>query len=307
MGSQRGYCDVNDESHFRFMTVMNQKLICKFGSLDLTIPHVMGVLNVTPDSFSDGGRFVQIDSAIEHALSMIDQGASILDIGGESTRPGASAVSDQEEIDRVIPIIEALLKNGVTAPISIDTSKPQVMQKAIAAGASMINDVRALREQGAMAMAVQLNVPVCLMHMQGQPRTMQKNPCYTDVVEDVYQFLNERIVACVTMGIQRSNLLVDPGFGFGKTLEHNLSLLRNLSRFSSLQLPIVVGLSRKSMFGMLLKREVDARLPASIAGATLATWFGASIIRAHDVAATMDAVRLCAALKEVTQGQRNLP
>ncbi|RDH87078.1 MAG: dihydropteroate synthase [endosymbiont of Escarpia spicata] len=258
----------------------------------------MGVLNVTPDSFSDGGRFTRNDPALRHALGMVEAGAAIVDIGGESTRPGASPVSEAQEIDRVVPLIERLSRE-LDVPISIDTSKPAVMREAVAAGAGLINDVQALQAEGALEAAAELAVPVCLMHMRGEPCTMQAAPEYTDVVADVRDFLSERIKACRSAGIFLERLLVDPGFGFGKTLAHNLALLKNLSEFSALSVPLLVGISRKSMIGALLgDAPVDQRLYGSVAAAVLAATQGASIIRAHDVKATVDALRIAAAVME---------
>ncbi|WP_177420037.1 dihydropteroate synthase [endosymbiont of Lamellibrachia barhami] len=256
----------------------------------------MGILNVTPDSFSDGGRFTRTDPALRHALGMVEAGAAIVDIGGESTRPGASPVSEAQEIDRVVPLIERLSRE-LDVPISIDTSKPAVMREAVAAGAGLINDVQALQTEGALEAAAELAVPVCLMHMRGEPRTMQAAPEYADVVADVRDFLNERIKACRSAGIPLERLLVDPGFGFGKTLAHNLALLKNLSEFSALSVPLLVGISRKSMIGALLgDAPVDQRLYGSVAAGVLAATQGASIIRAHDIKATVDALRIAAAV-----------
>ena len=267
--------------------------------LDLTLPKVMGILNVTPDSFSDGGDFISPDSAILHAEQMLQDGAAIIDIGGESTRPGANAVSEQEELDRVIPVIEAIKKRlGVI--VSVDTSKPAVMREAVAAGAGIINDVMALQASGAIETASQLNVPVCLMHMQGEPRTMQQNPEYVDVVTDVLSFFEQRIDECVAGGISKERLLLDPGFGFGKTLEHNLSLLKNLSEFQHVGLPLLIGISRKSMIGAILDdAPVDKRLYGSLAAAVLAVERGASIVRVHDVKPTVDALRVVDAVRMV--------
>jgi dihydropteroate synthase len=261
-------------------------------------PLVMGILNVTPDSFSDGGRFVQEGLAVKHVNKMIEEGADIIDIGGESTRPGASAVSIDEECQRVIPCIEAIRKNS-DIPISIDTSKPEVMKEAVNAGASMINDVNALKNEGAIELVGQLDIPVCIMHMQGEPRTMQHKPEYEDVVKDIKEFLNYRLDQCVEAGIKRENIIIDPGFGFGKTLEHNLSLFKHLEEFESLGAPLLVGVSRKSMIGAVLDdAPVDERLYGSVALATLATWMNAQILRVHDVKATADALKLCQAVKE---------
>lgn len=270
-------------------------LDCAGKSLDLTQPRVMGILNVTPDSFSDGGRFVHHEQAVEQALSMVAQGAAIIDIGGESTRPGAADVSLEEELARVIPLIEALLPE-LSVPISVDTSKPEVMRAAAAAGAGMINDVCALRREGALAAAAQSGLPVCLMHMQGEPRTMQAEPHYEDVVVEVQAFLLERIAACEAAGIPRGRLLLDPGFGFGKTLAHNLSLLKHLQTFHRLGAPLLVGMSRKSMIGQVLDAPLDARLYGSVAVATMAALQGAQLIRVHDVQATVDALKMVAAV-----------
>jgi dihydropteroate synthase len=270
-------------------------LDCKGRRLDLGAPVVMGVLNVTPDSFSDGGAFLLPEAARAHAERMAREGAAVIDVGGESTRPGAAAVSEEEECRRVLPVIEALA--GATAlPISVDTSKPGVMRAAVAAGAGMINDVRALREPGALEAAAECAVPVCLMHMQGEPRTMQAAPRYGDVVAEVYDFLAHRIEACMAAGLPRERLVIDPGFGFGKTLAHNLALLEALDRFCGLGVPLAVGLSRKSMLGALTGRAVREREAGSIAAATLAALKGAHIIRAHDVAGTVDALAVVHAL-----------
>lgn len=259
--------------------------------INFSEPCVMGVLNVTPDSFSDGGIFINPRAAIEHACAMEAAGAAIIDVGGESTRPGAAPVPLAEELDRVVPVIEAV-RAAVGIPISVDTSKPEVMQAACLAGASLINDVRALREPGALEMAAQLDVSVCLMHMQGTPADMQDQPTYADVVKEVYAFLSARVSAAEAAGIGRDRLIIDPGFGFGKTDAHNAALLANLNELSALGLPILAGLSRKSLVGRVLGRPLEERLAGSVAAATLATWNGASIIRAHDVAETVDAVRL---------------
>ncbi|TPW18688.1 MAG: dihydropteroate synthase [Halothiobacillaceae bacterium] len=269
---------------------------CQDRVLDLSHPQVMGILNVTPDSFADGGLFSSLDAALVHAEQMIKEGAAVIDVGGESTRPGAKAVALQEELDRVIPVIERLTSE-FDAVISIDTSKPRVMRAAVAAGATMINDVYALRAAGAMQAAAELGVAVCLMHMQGEPRTMQENPCYTDVVTEVRTFLSERLVACAQAGITTSRLIIDPGFGFGKNLQHQLRLFHHLTEFSVLDAPLLVGVSRKSMIGNVLGNSVSSRLAASVALAGIAVWQGAAIIRAHDVAATVDAVRICQAVR----------
>ncbi len=268
---------------------------CAGKLLDLSRPRVMGILNITPDSFSDGGDFLSFDSAMEQAQRMVEEGAAIIDVGGESTRPGAPAVSETEELDRVLPIIEGISHN-LSVPISIDTSKPNVMRAAVAAGAGLINDVLALQTPGAVEAVADLNVPVCLMHMQGEPRTMQKNPCYGDVVSEVKSFLARRVDCCILAGIPRDHLLVDPGFGFGKTLDHNLALLRDLQEITELDLPLLVGLSRKSMIGALLDEPVNNRMFGSLAAAVLAVERGARIIRTHDVKPTVDALAVSTAL-----------
>ena len=272
-------------------------LDCNGRLLSLEHPVVMGVLNVTPDSFSDGGRYAVLDPALAQAERMAREGAAIIDVGGESTRPGADAVSAEEECRRVLPAIAALARTLLHLPISVDTSKPEVMRAAVAAGAGLINDVRALREPGALAAAAECGVPVCLMHMQGEPRTMQEAPRYDDVVTDVRDFLAGRIDACLAAGLRRGQLLVDPGFGFGKTLEHNLALLAGLDRFLELGVPLLVGLSRKSMIGALTGRPAGERLTGSIVAAALAAWKGAHIIRAHDVADTVDALAIARAVR----------
>jgi dihydropteroate synthase len=251
----------------------------------------MGILNVTPDSFSDGGVFFDRAQAVVHAEQMVAEGADIIDIGGESTRPGAQAVGAAEELERVIPVIEAL-RARVPVPISIDTSKPEVMRAAVTAGAGFINDVQALRAEGALTAAAALGVPVCLMHMQGEPRTMQHDPQYRNVVTDVRDFLAARVAAAEAVGIPRNRIVVDPGFGFGKTVEHNLALLRGLQQFAALGVPVLAGLSRKSLIGKLLGLPVERRLHASVALALLAVQNGARIVRVHDVAPTVEAVRM---------------
>ncbi len=277
------------------MSILN----CGGRPLDLSSPQVMGILNVTPDSFSDGGVFFARDAAMRQAEAMWRAGAAIIDVGGESTRPGAEPVTVQEELDRVIPIVEALHAE-LPVVLSVDTSKPEVMREAVAAGAGLINDVYALRREGALEAARECGVPVCLMHMQGEPRTMQREPRYDDVVDEVVGFLGQRISACLEAGIARDRLLVDPGFGFGKELPHNLQLLKNLPQLKKLDCPILVGISRKSMVGALLDgRPVDGRLHGSVAAATLAVWQGAAIVRAHDVGPTVDAVRIAAAVRQV--------
>jgi dihydropteroate synthase len=275
---------------------MDYFLDCAGRRLDLTQPQVMGVLNVTPDSFSDGGRFVAPGAALDHARRMVAEGAAIIDIGGESTRPGAAPVTEQEELRRVIPVVEAIAAE-LPAVISIDTRKPAVMAAAVAAGAGMINDVCALREQGALEAAARLDVPVCLMHMQGEPRSMQAAPHYHDVVAEIREFLSERVAACLRAGMDHRRLLIDPGFGFGKGLEHNLQLLKHLEAFSALELPMVVGVSRKSLIGAVLDVGAAERLYGSIALAAIAVWQGAAIVRAHDVAATVQAIKMTAAVR----------
>ena len=269
------------------MTVLD----CGGRPLDLSRPAVMGILNITPDSFSDGGLFLSPEKAITQALRLAEEGAAIIDIGGESTRPGAHPVSAQEEIDRVIPVIEAL-RGKISLPISIDTSKPEVMRAAVAAGAGFINDVRALRDEGALAAAASLQVPVCLMHMQGEPRRMQENPRYRDVLSDIGDFLRARLQAAQAAGIPAQRLVIDPGFGFGKTLEHNLELLRGLKTLQNLGAPILVGLSRKSLIGKALGLPVEGRLQASVALALIAVQNSARIVRVHDVGPTVEALRM---------------
>jgi dihydropteroate synthase len=270
-------------------------LQCGQQRLDLTSPVVMGILNVTPDSFSDGGRFISLERAIEHGRAMIEAGARLIDIGGESTRPGAQDVSEAEEIDRVVPIVRALASSQ--AIVSVDTSKAAVMRAAIEAGAMLINDVRALREEGALEVVASSSVGVCLMHMQGQPRTMQVNPSYANVVAEVRDFLADRLRACVDRGVAAERICIDPGIGFGKRVEHNLQLLAALPELAKLQRPILIGVSRKSMFSTLLGRGVDDRLAGNIAMATAAALAGAHILRVHDVAETVDALKIVAALK----------
>lgn len=270
-------------------------LTCGDKTLDLDRPCVMGVLNVTPDSFSDGGRFHDIGQALAHAHRMIDEGAAIIDIGGESTRPGSNPVDIDEELRRVLPLVRSLA-HKVSVPISVDTTKPQVMQAVIDAGAGMINDILALRTRGALEAVAASKVAACLMHIQGEPRTMQFEPRYQDVVREVHEFLRERRDACEAAGIGRDRLVIDPGFGFGKALPHNLTLLSNLDRFLDLDVPVLAGLSRKSMIGTITGRPVDQRLHGSIALATIAILKGARIIRAHDVAPAVDAVKIATAV-----------
>ncbi len=272
------------------------QLECAGRILDLSVPRVMGVLNTTPDSFSDGGSYyrsgsLDLDMALARAEQMLREGAAIIDIGGESTRPGAEPVTEQQELDRVVPLVEAI-SSRLGALISVDTSTPAVMSAAAAAGAGMLNDVRALERPGALEAAAATGLPVCLMHMQGQPGTMQQAPEYSDVVAEVRGYLQHRMQACEEVGISRSRLILDPGFGFGKTDEHNLALLRELERVAPEGTPLLAGLSRKSMIGRLLGREVSERLPGSLALAMLAAQRGARILRVHDVAATVDVLRL---------------
>ena len=274
------------------------RLDCAGKPLDLSQPQVMGILNVTPDSFSDGGQFIAPEKAIAQARRMVAEGAAIIDIGGESTRPGAQPVSVDEELARVIPVIEAIAPE-VSVPISIDTSKPEVMREAVNAGAGLINDVYALRQEGALEAAAEAGVPICLMHMQGEPRTMQTSPQYGDVVEDVSSFLEERISACEQADIQRDRIIIDPGFGFGKTLEHNLSLFKHLPELQQqLNLPLLVGVSRKSMIGTVLNAPIEERLHGSVALASLAAWMQMAVIRVHDVKASVDAVRMIQAVSQ---------
>ncbi len=274
---------------------MNVLASCHGRSLDLSRPRIMGILNVTPDSFSDGGRFFNADDALRQMEKMLAEGVDIIDIGGESTRPGAQAVSLEEELARVIPLIERLRTETDTF-ISVDTSKAAVMREAVIAGADIINDVRALREYETRKTAAALQTPVCLMHMQGEPRSMQHQPEYQDVVAEIKTFLERQIAACEKAGIMRERIIIDPGFGFGKTLAHNLTLFRQLQDLQSFGLPILVGVSRKSMIGAVLDIPLQERMPASVALAGLAVWLGASIIRTHDVRETADAVKMCHAV-----------
>ncbi|WP_455365803.1 dihydropteroate synthase [Kaarinaea lacus] len=278
---------------------MSNALRCADKTLDLSSPCVMGILNVTPDSFSDGGHFFSVDSAVNQASSMISAGAAIIDIGGESTRPGAQAVSMDEERRRVLPVIKRIHEAFPDIIISIDTSKPEIMAEAISAGARLVNDVNALRQSGAIDVIASSNVAVCLMHMQGQPRTMQKNPQYDDVVAEVKDFLQRRIDACVAAGIERDRIIIDPGFGFGKSLEHNLRLIKNLQIFQKMGVTLLVGVSRKSMIGAILDKPADERLIGSISLATLSLWLGADILRVHDVAPTIEALKIVNAVHSV--------
>lgn len=263
----------------------------------LTKVKVMGILNVTPDSFSDGGQFACFDGALKQAESMIENGVDFIDIGGESTRPGAADVNVKDEISRVIPLLKAI-KSRFDINVSIDTSKAEVMSEAITYGADMINDVRALQNEGCLDAVAQSDIVVCLMHMQGMPRTMQQNPQYTDIINDILQFFKQRIHCCEQHGINKQRLILDPGFGFGKTLEHNYEVLAKLAQFKSLELPILAGISRKSMIGNLLNREVDKRLAGSLTAAIFAVQQGAEIIRVHDVQESVDAINI---LKAVAQ------
>lgn len=265
--------------------------------LTLDRPLVMGIVNVTPDSFSDGGRYVDAERAIEHARQLLDEGADILDIGGESSRPGAQPVSVEDELSRVLPVIEALADAGV--PLSIDTVKPEVMSRAVAAGASIVNDIAALQEPGALDAVANTDAGVVLMHMQGTPQTMQLEPHYTDVVAEVREFLAVRIAAARRAGIALERIAVDPGFGFGKLLVHNLTLLRDLDRLAELACPLLIGLSRKSMFKGMGNLPAAERKAASIAGALLAVQNGAAIVRVHDVAATREALAVWTAVKSL--------
>ncbi|WP_285960747.1 dihydropteroate synthase [Pseudomonas tohonis] len=272
------------------------RLPCGNRVLDLGRPHVMGILNVTPDSFSDGGRFSQRDAALRHAAEMVAAGATLIDIGGESTRPGARAVSPAEELERVAPVVE-LIACELDVIISLDTSTPAVMREGARLGAGMINDVRALRRDGALDAVADTGLPVCLMHMLGEPGNMQENPQYEDVTREVAGFLADRMAACVAAGIPVERILLDPGFGFAKTLEHNLCLFRHLEELNGLGRPLLIGVSRKSMVGQVLGRDVDQRLYGSLALAALAMAKGACILRVHDVAETVDVVRMIAAVQ----------
>jgi len=271
-------------------------LRCGIQTLDLSMPVVMGIVNVTPDSFSDGGRWFDPGRAVDHAAQLIDEGAGIIDVGGESTRPGALPVSVEEEIRRVVPVVAALSRR-VNVPISVDTSRAQVIRAAIDAGATLVNDIRALCEADALEAVAASNVGVCLMHMQGEPKTMQAAPIYADVVSEVRRFLGDRVATCVRAGIAEDRIAVDPGIGFGKTVDHNLQLLAGLSGLLKLNAPVLVGVSRKSVIGAVTGRPVEERMAGGVAFATAAVLAGASIIRAHDVAPTVDAVKVAAALR----------
>lgn len=276
---------------------MGPRLDCAGKPLDLSVPRVMGVLNVTPDSFSDGGHFARLPLALERAREMVAEGAAIIDVGGESTRPGALPVGVEEELRRVLPVVEALAAE-LPVPISVDTGTPKVIREAVAVGAGLVNDVRALRVPGALEAAAAAGVPVCLMHMQGEPGTMQASPRYDDVVGEVVRFLEERVAACEAQGIPRSRILLDPGFGFGKTLEHNLRLLHRLDRVAAVGLPVLVGMSRKSMFGALLDAPVHRRLYGGLAAAVVAVMRGARVVRTHDVRATVEALAVVSAVMD---------
>jgi dihydropteroate synthase len=281
---------------------MNQlTLDCAGKPLDLSVPRIMGILNVTPDSFSDGGDFLAPEKAVQHALEMVEEGAAVIDVGGESTRPGAAPVDVDEELRRVIPVIE-MLQRELTVPVSIDTRKPAVMQAAVAAGAGLINDVNALQAPGAVETAAALGVPVCLMHIQGDPETMQDQPDYRDVVAEVGAFLVARARACRDAGIARERILLDPGFGFGKTPEHNLLLLQRLDTLVANGYPVLVGLSRKSLIGNVLGLSVDKRVYPGVALNVLAVWQGASLVRSHDVRATREAIEMCHAVQVAGPG-----
>ncbi|MGN6729397.1 MAG: dihydropteroate synthase [Rhodanobacteraceae bacterium] len=281
-------------------------LDCAGRVLKLDRPRICGILNLTEDSFSGDGLADDVRAAVGRGLEMVEAGADLLDVGGESTRPGAQPVSVEDEIARVVPVIEALVRE-TDVPISIDTSKPEVMRAAAAAGAGMINDVCALRRDGALAAAAELKLPVCLMHMQGEPRTMQDDPHYEDVVGEVHRFLAERVFACEMAGMDKRRVLVDPGFGFGKTLEHNLALLRALDRFRDLAAGVFVGLSRKSMLGAITGRDQRCRVHASAAAALIAVQRGAMIVRVHDVIATRDALAVWQAVHEGDAPSRSAP
>ena len=272
------------------------RLPCGNRVLDLAHPQVMGILNVTPDSFSDGGRFRQRDEALRHAAAMVAAGASLIDVGGESTRPGALQVSADEELQRVAPVVEAIAAE-LDVIISVDTSCPQVMRESARLGAGLINDVRSLRREGALQAAAESGLPVCLMHMQGEPETMQKNPHYDDLLAEVQAFFAERMGACVAAGIAAERIILDPGFGFAKNLQHNLSLFKHMQVLHRFARPLLVGVSRKSMIGQALGREVDQRLAGGLALAALAVAKGACILRVHDVAETVDVVRMIAAVE----------
>ncbi|MGQ0578174.1 MAG: dihydropteroate synthase [Betaproteobacteria bacterium] len=280
----------NSVKAFPHPSPLTPHAVLKLGrfSLALDRPLIMGVVNVTPDSFSDGGRFLGTQRAVEHALILVEEGADILDIGGESSRPGAEPVDVDEELRRVMPVLEQL--GGLAVPVSVDTRKPGVMRRAIAAGAAMVNDINALREPGALEAVAESQTAVCLMHMQGEPRTMQRQAHYENVVSEVTEFLAQRVAVAQQAGIARERIVIDPGFGFGKENGHNLELLRNLPRIAGLGQPVLVGLSRKSLIGRITGKPVADRLSASVAAALLAAERGAAVVRVHDVAATRDAL-----------------
>ena len=272
------------------------RLPCGSRFLDLSRPHVMGILNVTPDSFSDGGRFSRVDLALRHAAEMVAAGATLIDVGGESTRPGARAVSPVEELERVAPVVEAIARE-LDVIISVDTSTPAVIRESARLGAGLINDVRSLQRDGALEAVAATNLPVCLMHMRGEPGTMQDNPVYADIVAEVSGFLAQRMAVCAAAGIDAARVILDPGFGFAKTYEHNLTLFKHMPKLHALGRPLLVGVSRKSMIGRALGREVAERLNGSLALAALAVAKGAHILRVHDVAETVDVVRMIAAVE----------
>jgi dihydropteroate synthase len=272
------------------------QLRCKNRVLELDRPLVMGVINVTPDSFSDGGRYLDTEAAVDRAREMVEEGATLIDVGGESTRPGAQPVSEAEELRRILPVIERVA--GLAAVISVDTSKPRVMREACMAGAGLINDVYALRQPGALQAAYETGAAICLMHMQGEPRVMQDNPYYADVIVEIRDFLADRLQACYTAGITAEHIVLDPGFGFGKTLAHNLTLLARLGELRVLGLPLMVGVSRKSMLGAITGLPPEQRVHAGLAAAALAVGQGARVIRTHDVRATVEAVKLAAAVMQ---------
>lgn len=284
------------------MTVsrFDSRVPCGDRELDLSRTHVMGILNITPDSFSDGGRYNRLDAALLRVQQMLEAGATLIDVGGESTRPGAALVSVQEEVDRVVPVVEAI-KARFDTVVSIDTSTAEVIRGAAAVGAGLINDIRALRREGAIQAAVDTGLAVCLMHMQGDPQTMQQAPVYESVLAEVNSFLELRVQACLDAGIDRRCLVLDPGFGFGKSLQHNLELFAAMQQVRPLDLPLLVGVSRKSMIGQALDRPVDQRLSGGLALAVLAVSRGARIIRVHDVAETVDAVRMTEAVLAAEQ------
>lgn len=271
--------------------IKNRSTTLNCGGIQLpNHPQVMGILNITPDSFSDGGQYLNPEHAFARAQQMVSEGATIIDIGGESMRPGAESISVQEEIDRILPVIQRL--KSLPVVLSVDTTKPAVMQAAITAGIHLINDVNALQAEDALETVAASSVAICLMHCQGEPRTMQQRPTYTDVVQEVYAFLKQQAERCLAAGISADRIIIDPGFGFGKTLEHNLSLIKHLSTFTQLGFPLLVGISRKSMIGRILDKPVHERLYGSLTFAALAAWQGATIIRAHDIAATRETLHI---------------